>query len=51
MPVAGDERPPQGWGDESCGASDVEDLAVAAEADRDQVGVAGQPPDGGDREP
>ena len=48
--VAGDQGAPQGRGDESCGAADVEDLAVGAEADRDEVGVAGQAAYGGDRE-
>ena len=49
--VAGDQGAPQGRGDESCGAGDVEDLAVVAEADGDEVGVAGEAADGGDREP
>jgi hypothetical protein len=48
--VAGHEGSPQGWGDESGGASDVEDLAIGAEADGDEVGVAGQAAYGGDRE-
>ena len=38
--VAGDERDPQGGGDEALGASDVEGLAGGAQADREDVGVA-----------
>ena len=48
--VAGDQGAPQGGGDQSVGAADVEDLAVGAEADRDELGVAGQAADGGDGE-
>src|SRR4051794_27775262 len=51
VPVPSDDGPPQGGSDESRSTSDVENLAVGAEADRDQVGIAGQPTHGGDREP
>ncbi len=45
--VPAHQGPPQGGGDQALGAADVEDLAVGAEGDRDQVGVAGQPADHG----
>ena len=47
VPVAADQGPPERGGDEAVGAADVEDLAAGAEGDGDDVGVAGQAPDGG----
>ena len=50
VPVAQDQGDPDGRGDQPGGAADVEDLAVGAEDAGDDVGVAGQPADGGDGE-
>ena len=47
VPVAADQGPPQRRGDQPVGAADVEDLPAGAERDGDDVGVAGQAPDGG----
>ena len=35
---------------DACGAADVERLATTVEHDRDDLGLAAQPPHGGDRE-
>ena len=47
VPVPADQGPPQGGGDEAVRPADVEDLAVGAEGDGDDVGVARETADGG----
>ena len=49
VPVAEDEGGPLGGGDQASEASDVEDLAGGVEDGGDELGVAGQPPQGAGR--
>ena len=50
VPVAKDQGGPDGEGDQSLGAADVEWFASAAEDGGDDLGVTRQPPDRRDRE-
>ena len=49
--VAGDQGVPEGSGDESAGAAEVEELGLGAEHDGQDVGVAGQGADRGRGQP
>ena len=49
MGVAQDEGFPDRGGDQALGAADVEDLGKGAEHGRDDLGVTGEPSDGGRR--